>query len=108
MSNPQPLRKLTIAPGETYHDRLDAPALSKRDARLRRYLADLPAADEQAYRLCEREIVALRTAWACGAGEMRCEETFRAELFREGMADKGGYLTAFGMAVRRAAMVVDT
>lgn len=75
-------------------------------ARLRRHLANLPDPVEQAYHLTEREIVALRTAWQ-GSYGMRCEETFRAELFREGLADRAGYLTAFGMAVRRAAMAED-
>ena len=81
-------------------------APAPRRAGIQRVIAQLPDPAEQAYHLGEREIVALRTAWQVRDG-FRCEETFRAELFREGLADKGGYLTAFGMAVRRAAMVVD-
>lgn len=100
MSNPQPLRKLTVTPGETYHDRLDAPALSKRNARLRRYLADLPDAEEFAFTLGERALVGLRTAWRTPIG-WRVERGFIADLQRIGLCEAcGPFLTNFGVAVR--------
>lgn len=98
-------RSLALA-GPTPDNRFAPLAPAPRRAGIQRVIAQLPDPDEQAYRLCEREIVALRTAWQVRDG-LRCEETFRAELFREGLADKGGYLTVWGVAVRRAAMVVD-
>lgn len=68
--------------------------------RLHRHLAVLPAHEESAFHLTEREIVGLLTAWKVRDG-FRCEETFRGELFRAGLADKAGYLSVFGMGVRR-------
>lgn len=70
------------------------------DARLIAFLAVLPDPQEQAYHLTSREIVALRTAWRTRDG-FRAAETYRAELFREGLCDRAGFLTNYGVAVRR-------
>ena len=79
-------------------------------ARLRasKVLADMPDPLEQVYHLNEREIHALRTAWQTREG-WRVEAQYAAELARDGMCEmRGPFLTAWGLAVRHAALREDS
>ena len=87
-------------PTPSQFDRRDKSALNLRNARLRRYLADLPDAEEFAFTLDERALVGLRTAWRTPIG-WRVERGFIADLQRIGLCEAcGPFLNNFGAAVR--------